>query len=575
MLVRRKDKERMLGLAPFKKFVMMLILAAFVCGAKYKSGDPVIAFSDVIGPSDNPIETFPYLSLPFCTGATLATAHKSFGDILLGHTLADVGLHFSFLENKDRSPLCTQNLTSDGSAALAKAISQHYWARFLVDDFPVWHPLGDGDSLYTSRHFTISYNRDSIVDVNVSCGDPAAVRAGAELSFTFSVSWEESRVQPNDRYRKFRDGWFFKNPIPNYAVLNSGLLLVLLVALVCILMCRIIGRDKEGVFDGFDLDTGSEKGWKALHSDVFRPPRRVALWSILAGSGAYFFFASAIYAALSHVDELFPRDGVVRRGLSVFVLTAPVAGFLAVTIGRAFGYQKWLRLAFGSVWPVPITFLAVYLVTSLAGCGQGVVRTFSMTAVALPLGIQICVVLPLAVVGAIVAIKLKLFEGAKREVAILPRYIPEYPWYLRQPALGCVIGGVCFCSVIIELYYVLTSLWQYAGLYVWSYFFAAVVLLAGIAGCATTLAVYWLLQSEVHHWQWASFTAPATTGLYVFAYSLFFFATKTKFVGTYQTLYYLMYMGELSIFVSLLAGGAGLLAANAFVHKIFTDLKLD
>jgi hypothetical protein len=111
-------------------------------------------------------------------------------------------------------------------------------------------------------------------------------------------------------------------------------------------------RDKDGVFDGFDLDTGSEKGWKVLHSDAFRPPRRVALWSILGTSGIHFFFASAVYAALSHLDKLPQRDAVVTRGLSVFVLTAPLAGFLAVTIGRVFGYQKWLRLAVVSVWPM-------------------------------------------------------------------------------------------------------------------------------------------------------------------------------------------------------------------------------
>jgi hypothetical protein len=58
---------------------------------------------------------------------------------------------------------------------------------------------------------------------------------------------------------------------------------------------------------------------------------------------------------------------------------------------------------------------------------------------------------------------------------------------------------------------------------------------------------------------------PATTGLYVFAYSLFFFVTKTKFVGAHQTVSYLMHMGELSLFI----------VANAFVHKIFADVKLD
>jgi hypothetical protein len=116
---------------------MMLLLAGFACGAEYKNGDPIIAFSYVVGPSDNPIEIFSDVSLPFCTGARLATAHRSLGDVLLGHTLADIGLHFNFLENKDNSVLCAQTLTPNASAAIARTISQHYWARFIVDDFPV------------------------------------------------------------------------------------------------------------------------------------------------------------------------------------------------------------------------------------------------------------------------------------------------------------------------------------------------------------------------------------------------------------------------------------------------------
>jgi hypothetical protein len=128
---------------------------------------------------------------------------------------------------------------------------------------------------------------------------------------------------------------------------------------------------------------------------------------------------------------------------------------------------------------------------------------------------------------------------------------------------------------MIELYYILTALWQYAGLYLWGYFAFGVFALCVVAGCTTIVTVYWLLQSEVHFWQWPAFLSPAATGVFVFVYSVHFLITKTRINGLYQTVYFVMYMAECSLLVGLLAGGTGLFAANAFVHKIFTDLKLD
>jgi hypothetical protein len=40
-------------------------------------------------------------------------------------------------------------------------------------------------------------------------------------------------------------------------------------------------------------------------------------------------------------------------------------------------------------------------------------------------------------------------------------------------------------------------------------------------------------------------------------------------------MYAVMYTAEVALVVGLVAGGAGIVAANAFVHRIFADVKLD
>jgi hypothetical protein len=223
----------------------------------------------------------------------------------------------------------------------------------------------------------------------------------------------------------------------------------------------------------------------------------------------------------------------------------------------------------------PCLGLVVYLVTATLGSSVGSARSFGFSPIVILAAVQFVIVLPLSIVSGLLSVKLKLFEGPKCDVGLVPRYIGRHPWYLGQPFLSLVVGGVTFLSVLIELYYILTALWQYAGLYVWGYFAFSVFALCSVAGCTTVLAIYWLLQNEIHFWQWPAFLSPAATGLFVFAYSAYFLMANTHINGLFQTVYFLLYMGEFSALVGLLAGASGLFAANAFVHKIFTDLKLD
>jgi transmembrane 9 superfamily protein 3 len=557
---------------------MFPLLFALSAAVRYKAGDAIPVYASVVGPPDNPLELAPYSSVPLCPGTPLA---PSFAAALSGPPALDIGLRLSFLENAARLPVCNRTLTVDAIAALARAVEQNHWALFSLDGFPAWVPVGEvrGEAVrvYTTFVYTIQYNDDQIVDVTIAGGDAASLEPGRPLAIGCAAVWERSAVEWRHRFAKFRDRGFFGHATHGYAVANSLLLVALLAALVLGLCSRLTGRDRakliqDAAFEGFDVDAGSERGWKALHGDVFRPPPRLPLWSLLAGAAGHFFAAALVYSWLTVRQPGPAGERGVLDALLAYAVSAPVAGFCAVTLGRAFNYQKWLRLALGSVWPLPASLFAGYVLTALFGA---VLRPFSVRAVAVLALLQIVPVVPLAVVGGFIAVKLKLFEGPKCDVGLVPRYIASRPWYLRQPCLALAVGGACFLSVLIELYYGLTALWQYSGLYPWAYFAFAVFSLTAVASCASILAVYALLQSEVHTWQWPAFLSPAATGGFVFAYSLFFMATKTKVHGFAQIVHFVLAMGQFALLTGLLAGGAGLIAANVFVHKIFTDLKLD
>jgi transmembrane 9 superfamily protein 3 len=403
---------------------------------------------------------------------------------------------------------------------------------------------------------------------------------GSELSFTYSVTWNEVGLSYPDRAAKLSDPGFFRAPVHFYAALNTGLLDLLLVILVAILMTRIVARDynrliQEAAFDGFDVDLASEQGWKALHGDVFRPPVNLGFLSVFGGTGVHLFSAVLSYSAVFQLNRPLLHDSSFTIAIIAYILTAPLGGFFAVALGRAFGYARWLRLAFGESMLFPGFLFIVYTLTSLLGSSSGSSRTFSVFFLIVMTVIDLTLLLPLSAIGGIIAIKVRLFAGNKCEVAFVPRAIPSYPWYLKQPVLGAVVGLICTGAVMIEVYYALTTLWLYTGLYVWSYFIAGVLSLGIVAGTTTILAIYLLLQNEVHHWQWPSFIAPGFTGLYVFGYSLYFMCARTKVSGVFQIAYFVGYSAVLSAAVAGLAGGVGFTATNIFVHKIFSNLKLD
>lgn len=123
-------------------------------------------------------------------------------------------------------------------------------------------------------------------------------------------------------------------------------------------------------------------------------------------------------------------------------------------------------------------------------------------------------------------------------VNAIPRLIPDKRWYARPPVLICLGGVLPFGSIFIEMYFVFTSFWNYKFYYVYGFMFLVFIILTVVTICVTIVVTYFLLNNEDYRWPWTSFCASASTAIYVFLYSVYYFFVKTKMSGFFQTVFY-------------------------------------
>jgi len=90
--------------------------------------------------------------------------------------------------------------------------------------------------------------------------------------------------------------------------------------------------------------------------------------------------------------------------------------------------------------------------------------------------------------------------------------------------------------------------------YVYGFMLLVFLILAIVTVCVTIVGTYFLLNAENYHWQWTSFISAASTGAYVFLYSIYYYFMKTKMTGFFQTCFYFGYTLMFCIGLGILCG---------------------
>ena len=82
----------------------------------------------------------------------------------------------------------------------------------------------------------------------------------------------------------------------------------------------------------------------------------------------------------------------------------------------------------------------------------------------------------------------------------------------------------------------------------------AFIILILVSMETSILLCYFHLCAEDYRWWWRSFFATATTGLYLFLFSLHYFIFKTQIVGSLSYLIYFGYTGIIVFLFSIFTG---------------------
>ncbi|GLI65979.1 hypothetical protein VaNZ11_009666 [Volvox africanus] len=593
-------RER-LEICPLWALLCLALLPGFVyCSQKnhkYEDKEKVNLWVNKVGPYNNPQETYNYYYLPFCKRhPTLKAQHSwgGLGEVLQGNELINSQLDLTFKENSSGADICSMTLDERKAKVFEDAIRRQYWFELFMDDLPIWGFVGelkkDGAGvehayIYTSKRFDISYNKDKIIQVNLTTADPVLVAVGAKLNFRYTVNWTPTKTPFTRRFERYLDYTFFEHKIHWFSLVNSFMMVLFLTGLVAIILMRTLRKDyaryARSAADALDAeslerDFSEESGWKLVHGDVFRPPQRLTLLAASVGTGVQLVFLCMAVILLTIAGSFFEERGTILTCFIIaYALTSFIGGYVSGGLYARHEGRQWIRtmLLTASLFPGLCFGIAF---------GLNTIAIFYHSLAAVPFGYIMAVLLlwgfisfPLCLIGTVIGRNWNSIPNYPCRVKRIPSPIPDKHWYLRPWAI-CMAGGLLpFGSIFIEMYFVFTSFWNYKVYYIYGFLLLVVLILLVVTVCVTIVGTYFLLNAENYHWQWTAFGMSASTSFYVFLYSVHYFIFKTKMTGLFQTCFYFGYTSMFCLGLALLCGAVGYMAAAAFVRTIYRNVKCD
>lgn len=192
----------------------------------YAEGEGVVLWASKVGPYHNPSESYPFFSVPGCPQQTtrpLQVKSESLGALLDGDTPVDTGLSFPFRQDVANARVCELSLSDAQTVAQLEYVTrEHYLYHLLLDELPCFGMIGEfigedemraelvaaaraaGEAadaaaksaaqsakaqgfIYTHRDFSIAFNGNQVVEVNLTSENPRPITLGEVYPITYSV----------------------------------------------------------------------------------------------------------------------------------------------------------------------------------------------------------------------------------------------------------------------------------------------------------------------------------------------------------------------------------------------------
>lgn len=442
----------------------------------------------------------------------------------------------------------------------------------------------NGGRIISVKVVPSSINHKNPDQLDCSSKEPLEIQSSAlpngmkmNITYTYSV-----RFVPNNTI-KWSSRWdYILESMPHtniqwFSILNSLVIVLFLSGMVAMIMLRTLHKDiaRYNQMDSGE-DAQEEFGWKLVHGDVFRPPRKGMLLSVLLGSGVQVFCMTLVTLAFACLGFLSPanRGALMTCAMVLFVLLGTPAGYVSARIYKSFGGIKWKSNVLLTSMLSPGIVFGLFFVMNLILWSKGSSGAVPFSTLIALLALWFGVSVPLTFVGAYFGFRKRSLEHPVRTNQI-PRQIPDQSIY-TLPIPGIIMGGVLpFGCIFIQLFFILNSLWSSQMYYMFGFLFLVFLILVITCSETTILLCYFHLCAEDYHWWWRSFLTSGFTAVYLFIYCCHYFATKLQIEDAASTFLYFGYTLIMVFLFFLLTGSIGFFACFWFIRKIYSVVKVD
>ncbi|KAH7369234.1 endomembrane protein 70 [Plectosphaerella cucumerina] len=557
---------------------------------------------------------------------------ESLGSILFGDRIMSSPFELLMLKDEVCKPLCIQKYAPAAVGFIKRRIEQGYSLNWLVDGLPAgqeihddftnttfYNPgflLGGGDedgNIIFNNHYDIyvEYHRVSgdptknrVVGVVVEpsskayegfieCNKPQNAiifeedGKEKEVKFSYSVYWTESNTAWATRWDKYLH--VFDPKIHWFWLIDTAIIVVILIGTVASILVRALRKDiaRYNRLDQINLDdlsgTGLEEdgvqedsGWKLVHGDVFRVPKNPLLLSVMLGNGAQLFVMTGFTICFALLGFLSPsnRGSLGTIILLMYTILGFVGGYVSSRTYKAMEGEKWkLNIALTPILVPGIVFSGFFFLDLFLWAKQssGAVPFTTMLVI---IAIWFIISIPLSFAGSWVGFRSAAIASPVRTNQI-PRQVPPVTTYLRPIPSMLIVGLLPFGAIFVELYFIMSSVWFSRIYYMFGFLFLSYGLMIVTCATVTILLVYFLLCAENYNWQWRSFLAAGTCGIYIFANCLLYLFTKLQLANLSAAVLYVGYSALISFLFFILTGSIGYFASWWFVRKIYASIKID
>jgi len=363
------------------------------------------------------------------------------------------------------------------------------------------------------------------------------------------------------------------------SIMNSIILVLLLTGFLAIIILRILKNDytRYALLDEEDDGTDTEDyGWKLVHGDVFRFPYYRTLFCALVGLGCQFLAVLFGLLGLALIGVFYPgNDGnLYVASIVLYALTSVLGGFVSASFYKQFGGEAWAWniMLVGTLYTIPSIFVFSYVNT--VAIIYNATSAVPVSGILTVLAILVMVGFPLNVIGGIAGRRSSGSFEAPCRTKNFPREIPPIPFYRSLPFQMIMSGFLPFSAIYTELRYLFESTWGHKSYQLFGILFLVAIILLIVTACITIALTYFQLSMEDYRWWWSSFLNGGSTGIFIYAYSVFYYKYSSM-MGTLQSSFYFAYMLLVCFFFFVMLGTVGFYSSLVFVRKIYRGLKID